>query len=223
MSVLLYQQIVSVYQDISPNLLKLFLQMEPGVDRKREHGEGSPTYKLGCSARIVGLKASWCAFWPWGSREDAESAALTFQPAFSVHFMRYSWYTPNIWLGTSAKNAVPISKAKQKKKQTKTQLQRSPSVQVPHFPTPFPPQPDWSTLADSCWSSTPHTSKVKSKSSKPKIAYPKWEREVFPKDMNITILWDLDISNEQVQRKHWTKKRKHPNVHIPEKVRFPKK
>lgn len=83
------------------------------------------------------MKASWCSFWPWGSREDAESAALTFQPAFSVHFNRYSWYTPNIWLGTSAKNAVPISKAKQKKHRQKLNCNDPLSFKFPTSPHPF--------------------------------------------------------------------------------------
>lgn len=191
--------------------------MEPGVDRKREHGEGSPTYKLGCSARIVGLKneSLLVLLLAMGFKRRCGECSPYFSASLLSPFQSVQLIHPQYLTWNLRKKCGSNFQGETEKTQTKTQLQRSPFVQVPHFPTPFPPQPDWSTLADSCWSSTPHTSKVKSKSSKPKIAYPKWEREVFPKDMNITILWDLDISNEQIQRKHWTKKRKHPNVHIP--------
>ena len=66
-----------------------------------------------------------------------ESAAVTFQPGFSVHFNRYSWYTPNNWPGTSQKKNAEISEAEQKK-HIHFQLQRSPSVQSSSSPTPFP-------------------------------------------------------------------------------------
>ena len=131
------------------------------------------------------MKASSCAFWPWGSREDAESASLTFQPAFSVHFNRYSWYTPNIWLGTSAKNAE-ISKAKQKKHIRKLNCNDPLPFKLPTSPHPFRHnliEVRLPIVAD-LQRHTPSIFERKREgfmSQRCSIVYWKWERECFPK------------------------------------------
>ena len=148
--------------------------MEQGVDREWEHGEGSrvaPYIQIGMLCKdCLEASWSWCAFWPWGSREDVESAALTFQPAFSMHFNRYSWYTPNIWLGTPLPHT--LSAATWLKYACRFLLIfNATHLQVHSFVQKLSNRKCQGKVGKGWFPTDLH---------KECIAYPKWERELFP-------------------------------------------
>ncbi len=202
-----YQQIlcVCVYQEISscgwkyvyfPHTFEGFFckwKMEPGVGRKPEHREGSPT-GFGIEKKM------------W----RVQPASLFSQASQSISIGTADT-PPFFWPGTSKKIAE-ISKAKQKK-HIHFQLQRSPPLKF-KFPTPFPYnliEVRLPILADL----QRHTPSIffvnflgvkrnfqpKIRAEKGRVYVPKtlhclseMGKGMFPKDVNIAIIWDLDMS-----------------------------
>ena len=196
---------VCVYQEISscgwkyvyfPHTFEGFFckwKMEPGVGRKPEHREGSPT-GFGIEKKM------------W----RVQPASLFSQASQSISIGTADT-PPFFWPGTSKKIAE-ISKAKQKK-HIHFQLQRSPPLKF-KFPTPFPYnliEVRLPILADL----QRHTPSIffvnflgvkrnfqpKIRAEKGRVYVPKtlhclseMGKGMFPKDVNIAIIWDLDMS-----------------------------